>query len=283
MDKKGNKIENWNDAYKEHKTSYSEELTTPANIVNYMQYQFVYEDIQKYLPHIEKAKILEVGCGGARTSLFLSLKGLNVTCSDFSPEAIRLAKDNFASANASGTFFQDDFLNSKLEAESYDCVMSFGLLEHFEELQPVVKNLTKLIKPGGIQIHCVITKKISTQTIMNYVLYPYRFLINALIERNYQNILRRSFRDFPHYENSFSEREYCKVFKNERNTIIRCEAEGVLFPFFNLPLGIGYFIVQRFSGVLSFLIRITNRTESRVLHLISPCFYIVCRKNKILK
>ena len=159
MFKKGNKLENWNESYEGFKTTYSETIDTPANLVNRMQWEFVLEDIKRFSPASGQKKLLECGCGGARTSLYLAQRGFDVTCSDYAPGALRLAKDNFAACNVNGTFLQDDLLNSKIPVESFDCVMSFGLLEHFENIKPVLSSISMLVKPGGIQIHCIIPKK----------------------------------------------------------------------------------------------------------------------------
>ena len=277
MPRKGNKIENWNVAYEQFKTTYSEKMDNVANLVNNLQYGFVLEDIERYLPSPREGKVLEVGCGGARTSLYLALRGFDVTCSDYAPEAIRLAKDNFSACNAPGEFAQDDLLHSNLPAESFDCVMSFGLLEHFEYLKPILASTTKLVKPGGIQIHCIIPKKFSTQTLVNLAVYPYKFAKNLLAGR-FRRIFSVSYRDFPHYENTFSAREYCEAFTREGNTILRCEAGGILFPFLSLSMGIGKMMIKTFPVTLPRLIRFTDRSENRALHFLSPTFYIVCRK-----
>ena len=278
MPGKGNKIENWNTDYEHFKTTYSENMDTPANLVNNLQFEFVLEDIERFLPSPRERKVLEVGCGGARTSLYLARRGFDVTCSDNAPEAIRLAEDNFSACNAHGTFVQDDLLSSKIPAESFDCVMSFGLLEHFEDLPSILASTTGLVKPGGIQIHCIIPKKFSTQTLMHLLFYPLIFVKNLLSGR-FQRIFRVSYRDFPHYENSFSAEEYCQEFRRQGNTILRCEAGGILYPFLSsLPFGLGNAFVKTFPVGLAKLIRVTDRTENRVLHLLSPTFYIVCRK-----
>ena len=278
MQVKGNKIENWNDSYEHLQTTYSEEFNTPANLVNTLQNEFVYEDIKRYLAGSNEIKVLECGCGGARTSLYLSLRGFDVTCSDYASGAVRLAIDNFAACNAKGTFLQDDLLNSKIPIESFDCVMSFGLLEHFEDLQPILNSITRLVKPGGIQIHCIIPNKLSTETIMNVFLFPLRIIKNIILG-NFDKIITRSYRDFPHYENSFSAVHYCNAFESVGNKILRCEAGGILYPFLNLPFGIGDLLTRAFPQILAKLIRKFDRTESHLLHSISPTFYIVARKN----
>lgn len=278
MPGKENKIANWNADYEHFKTTYSENIDTPANLVNNLQFEFVLEDIERFLPSPRERKVLEVGCGGARTSLYLARRGFDVTCSDYAPEAIRLAEDNFAACDAHGTFVQDDLLNSRIPAESFDCVMSFGLLEHFEDLPPILAGITRRVKPGGIQIHCIIPKKFSTQTLANLALYPFKFVIN-LLSGKFRRIFSVSYRDFPHFENRFSAVEYCQAFEREGNTILRCEAGGILYPFLSsLPFGFDRKLVKTFPTGLARCIRITDRTENKLLHFLSPTFYIVCRK-----
>ena len=277
MSKKGNKVENWNESYEDFKTTYSERVDTPSDLVNIMQHKFVLEDIKRFLPATEQIKILECGCGGARTSLYLAKRGFDVSCSDYAPEALRLAKENFSAFNSKATFLQDDLLNSNIRVESFDCVMSFGLLEHFENLQPIVTSITKLVKPGGLQIHNIIPKKISTQTLMNTILYLPTF-INNVLKCRFKSIFTRSFRDFPHYENTFTAKEYCQAFEREGNVILRCEAGGIIYPFIALPMGMGNMLVKLFPEIFVKLIRMTSRSESKLLHILCGSFYIICKK-----
>jgi 2-polyprenyl-3-methyl-5-hydroxy-6-metoxy-1,4-benzoquinol methylase len=280
MSKKENKVENWNSAYQGLRTTYSEELNTPANLVNRLQYEFVAEDIERFLPSREGCRVLEVGCGGARTSLYLALRGYDATCSDNAPEALRLAQSNFEAAGARGTFVRDDLLNSTLPADSFDCVMSFGLLEHFENLHPVLAATTRLTRPGGLQIHCIIPKKLSTQTLMNAIYFPGRLARNVIRGR-FEQLVAKSFRDFPHYENSYSAKEYSEAFEREGNTVLRCEAGGALVPFLFLPFGIGNRLVSSFPDGLAKLVRRMDRTESELMHRLAVTFYIVSRKQVV--
>jgi 2-polyprenyl-3-methyl-5-hydroxy-6-metoxy-1,4-benzoquinol methylase len=278
VDKKGNYVENWNDSYRNFHTTYDESQVTTSNIANYVGFTFVYEDLLKYLPGIKNAKVVEVGCGGARTSLFLAMQGCEVICVDNSPEAIRLAKDNFASKNAQGTFVLEDLLNSSLPEGSFDCVMSFGLLEHFPDIHVPIKAITKLLKPGGIHIHNIIPKKFSSQIVMHALYFPVIYLKNAYRNSSFRGIIQKSFRDFPHYENSFSVREYANVFTQEGCEVLRCEAEGFLYPFINLPMGLGNLISRKCPNIMASLFRATDRSQSRLMHFVSPTFYIVSRK-----
>lgn len=278
MNKKGNLIPNWEKAYQDLKVTYTEEVKSPIDLSEKCSRELLLEDIKKYFRTISKAKILECGCGGARNSLYLALRGYDVTCSDFSPEGIRLAKANFSSFGAPGTLLIDDLMNSEIPDESFDCIMSFGLLEHFESLRPLTDNLTRMIKSGGIQIHLVIPKKFSTQTISQIIWFPYQLLHHAIKKRDFNNIIKKSWRDFPHYESRFGPEDYKKAFRDAGNEIIRCEFRDSLLPLIYLPMRIGNIMVKCFPGTTMNLFRVTNRTESRFMYFLSTAFCIICRK-----
>jgi SAM-dependent methyltransferase len=280
MGVKGNLIENWDRQYESLSITYNEKVDNPIDLAEQCGREFLHEDILNYLPHPEKVKILEVGCGGARNSLYLALRGFEVSCADFSPEAVRLGQANFSAFGATGNFLADDLMHSQIPAASFDCVMSFGLLEHFEDLPPLVASLTRLVRPGGIQIHIVIPKKFSTQSISNVIWFPYRFLYYALKKRDFKDIIRKSYRDFPHYENSFSAQEYSRAFEAGGNEILRCEPRDVLLPLMYLPLKVGNILVRKFPDKMMRLIKRTNRTHSKLLHFLSPAFCIVCRRKQ---
>ncbi len=44
----------------------------------------------------------------------------------------------------------------------------FGLLEHFEYIDTLVHKIYYCLKPGGLHIHSVVTKKFSTMTLRNW-------------------------------------------------------------------------------------------------------------------
>lgn len=274
---KDNIIENWDNQYKTLEVSYGCESDSLVNISQNVLYKFVYEDIAEHLPNYKNAKILECGCGGARNSLYLALNGLDVTCSDYSSEAIRLAKANFLANGIHGNFLIDDLFHSNIPDNSFDCVMSFGLLEHFKSLQPLVKNLTRLVKPGGIQIHIIIPKKFSTETIANLVKFPYRFLSLAIKHREFHEIIRKSYRDFPHYENSFTEQEYSKAFEDCGNEILYCEPWNLLFPLINFRF-IRDIVVKHFPDKIEQIYRKLRHRKYRMLYIFSVAYWITCRK-----
>jgi len=279
MSTKGNKIENWNNDYSSLGVTYSAKLDNPVALLTMIQNQFVAEDIEKYIPSNRSAKILEVGCGGARTSVYLGTVGYsNLTMSDNAEGALRLAQANLDHAGVSGTVVLDDLFNTNLEKSSFDCIMSFGLLEHFEDIDKLTGSLTEFLKPGGIHIHCVITKKFSTIMLQDIFMYPFRFL-KRIFTGNTKGIFVKSYRDFPHYENSYSYNEYCRSFERSGNIVISCQASGILVPFVCLPRPLSTIWVRAFGKIFYKIICRLDRKTGPFYHFFAPTFYVIARKS----
>jgi ubiquinone/menaquinone biosynthesis C-methylase UbiE len=277
MNEKKNLIANWNTDYKNLPTTYAEHYETTGEIAVAELNATVLEDIQACLKNPANARVLEVGCGGARTSLYLSLRGLDVTGLDSSPEAIALGKRNFAKFGAKAHFVQADFMTADLPLNSFDCVMSYGLLEHFEDEEPIIRRMTAMLKEEGIHIHTIIPKKFSTETLLNTIWFPFR-LVKNILHGKMDRILSRSFREFPHYENSLTAEQNCELFSKNGNVLVKCVAMGSIYPFISLPAGCGNFLVRNYEKQVAHLMRWANRSESKLMHFLSPMMYVVFRK-----
>lgn len=106
-------------------------------------------------------KILEVGCGSARLSCFLASYGYKNTCLDYSKSALEVAKNNFILTNNNGNFVLGDVKNLPFKDDSYDVVISTGLLEHFRNPQIVVDEMVRVLKPEGLFFSDIVPKKFS--------------------------------------------------------------------------------------------------------------------------
>lgn len=106
-------------------------------------------------------KTIEVGCGSARLSSFLAARGYRTTCLDYSPNALDSAKRNYRLLNLEGTFILGDATHLSLDDNSYDVVISTGLLEHFPDPHIVVEEMVRILKPGGIFYSDIVPRKFS--------------------------------------------------------------------------------------------------------------------------
>jgi len=100
--------------------------------------------MRKFLP--PPAKVLEVGCGTGNVSSFLSEKGYEVTGCEYYSEAITRAWPGFQ-------IVQGDAIDLPFEANSFDIVGLFDVIEHFQDdLAPVSEAVRVLRKDGIIVI-----------------------------------------------------------------------------------------------------------------------------------
>jgi SAM-dependent methyltransferase len=118
-----------------------------------------------FLP--SKGKTLEVGCGSARLSAFLARQGHSAVCLDYSLNAIAAARRNFSrlgltAGPVAGRFLLGDAFRLPFRSGSFDAVLSTGLLEHFEDPSGIVREMVRVLAPGGLFYSDVVPKKFST-------------------------------------------------------------------------------------------------------------------------
>jgi ubiquinone/menaquinone biosynthesis C-methylase UbiE len=164
-------------------------------------------------------KILEVGCGSARLSCFLASYGYDITGLDDSENALRVAKNNFALTNNKGKFIIGDVKNLPFRNNSYDVVMSTGLLEHFKDPQPVINEMVRVLKNGGLFYSDILPNKFSLMR-----LRPHGFV------DKFMQILKKKNKKVIIYENKLKKTDIERLLQSVGLTNIRVFAGGVLPP-----------------------------------------------------
>lgn len=104
---------------------------------------------------------LEVGAGSSRVSALLAKRGFQTYCLDFSDSALKLAMNNYHFLNAKGWFIKGDAFQLPFKDNTFSCVLSTGLLEHFEDPLPIVKEMVRVLSHGGVFYSDIIPKKFS--------------------------------------------------------------------------------------------------------------------------
>lgn len=93
-------------------------------------------------------KILDVGCGGGFKANFLATQGFDVTGVDLSTDSLSVArrydktgKVKYLEANAEKLPFAEN---------SFDCVIAMDFLEHVEDPAAIIKEISRVLRPGGV-------------------------------------------------------------------------------------------------------------------------------------
>lgn len=99
------------------------------------------------------ARILDLGCGGGWTSLFLARSGYEVVGQDIAPDMIDLAQENAAlNGHPPGlSFMCSDFESLGLD-DQFDAAVFFDSLHHAEDEGSAIASAYRALRPGGILV-----------------------------------------------------------------------------------------------------------------------------------
>lgn len=94
------------------------------------------------------SKVLECGCGLGNSSWLLSQRGFDVTGTDLSPRNIEEARRRHPGSDRLRFLVEDSAALSFGDA-SFDAVCSALMLEHVAEVEKVLLEMARVLKPGG--------------------------------------------------------------------------------------------------------------------------------------
>ncbi len=102
-------------------------------------------------------RLLDVGCGSGWLSEYFARLGYDVTGIDISSDLIRIARDRTASVaydvdhetRLRCRFATHDIERAPLD-ETFDAILCYDSLHHFEDEQAVVRHLSAMLRMGGL-------------------------------------------------------------------------------------------------------------------------------------
>jgi SAM-dependent methyltransferase len=92
--------------------------------------------------------VLDVACGEGYGSYHLSSTARSVVGVDIAEEAIAQARDKYLAGNLS--FLKGDCASLPLESASVDVVVSFETIEHHDQHAAMLKEIHRVLRPGGM-------------------------------------------------------------------------------------------------------------------------------------
>ncbi len=93
------------------------------------------------------SNILDVGSGSAWVAKYFISKNINVTSLDISKENVLKAKNYFS--NSKHSQLVSDSFHLSVKNNSYDVVIASEIIEHVIDPKEFVKELFRVVKPGG--------------------------------------------------------------------------------------------------------------------------------------
>ena len=94
--------------------------------------------------------VLEIGCGrGVGVEILLSLGAEQVTGFDLDPKMIALAHERLEKYGERVRVFVGDAEIIDAPNDSFDAVVDYGVIHHIPHWQQVLKEIMRVLKPGG--------------------------------------------------------------------------------------------------------------------------------------
>lgn len=94
-------------------------------------------------------RVLEIGCGMGTDGAQFAKAGADYTGVDLTEAAIELARKRFELSGLRGEFRVADAEQLDFPDESFDLVYSHGVLHHTPDISAAVREIHRVLKPGG--------------------------------------------------------------------------------------------------------------------------------------
>ncbi len=106
-------------------------------------------DNLRQLTSLAGRKVLEVGAGSGRDSFRLAAAGAAVYVLDYSTRSLAIVQNLNRTSPAPVHAIQADALHIPMADNSLDIIFHQGLLEHFRDPLPLLREQYRVLKPGG--------------------------------------------------------------------------------------------------------------------------------------
>jgi 2-polyprenyl-6-hydroxyphenyl methylase/3-demethylubiquinone-9 3-methyltransferase len=119
--------------------------------------QMLLRSADRARPVSGRLRVLEIGCANTIWLPFLAREAhAEVVGVDYSERGCDLARQNLAAERCAGTIVCADFFEYlRSSPAAFDLVMSFGLIEHFEQVAEVLRSMAEIVRPGGLLVATV--------------------------------------------------------------------------------------------------------------------------------
>ncbi len=125
------------------KWSYAQKRKFKYELQDYMHEAFKFQEFSG-------KKVLEIGCGSGIDAVEFARNGAIVTAIDITDNAVALTRELAKEAGVSITVVKQDKNGIPYKDNVFDCIYSFGVLHHIPDVDSVLKEAHRVLKPGGV-------------------------------------------------------------------------------------------------------------------------------------
>jgi ubiquinone/menaquinone biosynthesis C-methylase UbiE len=115
--------------------------------------------------------VLDVGCGQGIDLCEFGLAGARVTGIDLTQRHVELARTHIEEAGIEATIIQGDAERLPFEADSFDRIVSNGVLHHTPDIEAALREIRRVLRPSG------------TSTVILYNRNSWHYWLNQVLWR----------------------------------------------------------------------------------------------------
>ncbi len=119
--------------------------------IDYYTNRLLHELYSRYIPKAKNGEtICEIGCAMSQYLLYFNdYYGYKINGFDYEEKSVEKTKSIYSEMGYDSHIYHKDFFNED-GIEQYDLLTSFGVFEHFENLNKSTFHTTKYLKAGGL-------------------------------------------------------------------------------------------------------------------------------------
>lgn len=273
----------WNDIWNEYAGKGNEMKKlftrgTPSTIYQFWQRAY-FEDFMQLIGKKRDGKFLELGSGRGTTSLYLADSGItDITLVDLSEQALSQAKANFEFENVPPPkTVLANAEDTKLQPNSFDFIYNIGVLEHFEDPGPILRETYRLLRPGGKVFMPIVPQMPYHKSLICRALFNPLSIAKQIVKIIIGRKSRTNNSGMVRTENG--KKEYVQISREVGFADVNCipynpywrvnQDEGFVMNSLALPLYKFHYKVKRITGVKPFL---------KTIDPAAFCLLLTCKK-----
>lgn len=129
-----------------------------------------FEFFDNFVPNWQNVKALDIGCGGGFSCEFMANRGAIVSGIDQSLNSLQIAQEHAQKSGIKIDYKHGFAENLPYDDNLFDIVTCVDVLEHVADLNKVISEIERVLKPNGFFLFDTINRNLKSRAVMIWLL-----------------------------------------------------------------------------------------------------------------